>query len=181
MSPTLKRVQISFGAGSDGAPVAGTVTAAPASPKTNQTLTATPSGFTDPDGDALTYHYQWLRNGTPIAGAISASLDLSQPGNGDRGDDVRVDVFATDGKGAASDPAFQTVTVANTAPTAGTVAVKPASPATNDVVKAVPSGYADVDGDQLTYRYQWLRNGTAISGATSASLDLSQAGNGDTG
>ncbi len=179
VSPTLKRVQISFGAGTDGAPVAGTVTAAPASPKTNQTLTATPSGFTDPDGDALTYHYQWLRNGTPIAGAISASLDLSQPGNGDRGDDVRVEVYATDGKGAASDPAFQTVTVANTAPTAGTVAVKPASPATNDVVKAVPSGYADVDGDQLTYRYQWLRNGTAISGATSASLDLSQAGNGD--
>ena len=59
------------------------------------------------------------------------------------------------------------------------MAVKPASPATNDVVKAVPSGYADVDGDQLTYRYQWLRNGTAISGATTATLDLSQAGNGD--
>ena len=49
------------------------------------------------------------------------------------------------------------------------------------MVKAVPSGYADVDGDQLTYRYQWLRNGTPISGATNATLDLAQAGNGDTG
>ena len=39
--------------------------------------------------------------------------------------------------------------------------VKPTAPATNDVLKAVPSGYADLDGDQLTYRYQWLRNGSA--------------------
>jgi len=38
-----------------------------------------------------------------------------------------------------------------------------------------------IDGDQLTYRYQWLRNGTPISGATNATLDLAQAGNGDNG
>ena len=88
-------------------------------------------------------------------------------------------MFATDGRGAASDPAFRDVTVANTTPTAGTVTVKPSAPSTNDVVKAVPSGYADLDADQLTYRYQWLRNGTAISGATAATLNLALAGNGD--
>ncbi len=49
------------------------------------------------------------------------------------------------------------------------------------MVKAVPSGYADLDGDQLTYRYQWLRNGTPIGGATNATLDLALAGNGDLG
>ena len=88
-------------------------------------------------------------------------------------------MFATDGRGAASDPAFRDVTVANTAPTAGSVTVKPSAPSTNDVLKAVPSGYADLDGDQLTYRYQWLRNGTPIAGATSATLNLALPGNGD--
>ncbi len=180
-SPRLDRVQIGFGAGTDRAPLPGSVSIAPTSPTTNQTLTATPTGFSDPDGDPLTYHYAWLRNGTPIAGATGSTLDLSAPGNGDRGDEVRVEVYATDGRGAASDAAAQTVTVANTAPTAGTVTVKPSAPATNDVVKAVPSGFADVDGGELTYSYQWLRNGTAIGGATGRTLDLSQPGNGDLG
>ena len=85
----------------------GTVTAAPAAPKTNQTLTATPSGFTDPDGDPLTYHYRVATaTARQIAGATSASLNLALPGNGDRGDEMRVEVYATDGRGAASDPAF---------------------------------------------------------------------------
>ena len=95
-------------------PQQGTVAITPTAPRTSQTVTATPSGFTDADGDPLTYHYQWLRNGTEIAGATTSSLDLSTPGAGDRGDKVRVEVYATDGRGAASDAAVQTVTVANT-------------------------------------------------------------------
>ena len=180
-SPRLDRVAIGFGGGTDQAPVAGSVSVAPASPATNQTLTATPSGFSDPDGDPLTYHYQWLRNETPIAGATTPTLNLSAAGNGDRGDEVRVEVYATDGRGAASDAVGATVTVVNTAPTAGTVTVKPASPATNDVLKAVPDGYADIDAGELTYTYQWLRNGTPISGATARTLNLAQPGNGDLG
>jgi hypothetical protein len=178
-TPVLSSVQISFGTGTDRAPEPGSVILAPAAPKTDQVLTATASGFSDPDGDPLTYHYRWLRNGTPIAGATSASLDLSLAGHGDRGDQLRVEVFATDGKGAASDPVAAATTVANTAPVAGTVTVQPGSPATNDVLRAVPSGYSDLDGDQLTYRYQWLRNGTPITGATGATLDLAVPGNGD--
>jgi hypothetical protein len=180
-TPILGRVSVSFGAGSDHAPVPGSVAISPSSPTTNQTVTATPSGFSDPDGDPLTYHYQWSRNGTPISGATASTLNLAQAGNGDHGDDVRVDVYATDGKGAASDSVFKTVTVANTAPTAGTVTIKPTSPSTNDVAQAVPSGYADADGDTLSYTYQWYRNGTAISGATNRTLDLSQPNNGDFG
>ena len=62
-TPTLGRVRVSFGAGTDNAPIAGTVDARAGAPRTNQTLTATVSGFSDPDGDPLTYHYEWFRNG----------------------------------------------------------------------------------------------------------------------
>ena len=135
VTPTLQRVQIGYGAGTDRPPVGGTVSIAPAAPRTNQVVTATPSGFSDPDGDPLTYHYRWFRNGQEIAGATSNSLNLASAGNGDRGDTVRAEVYASDGRGAASDPVAQSVTVANTAPTAGTASVRPTSPSTNDVVE----------------------------------------------
>src|SRR5205823_10307165 len=45
---------------------------------------------------------------------------------------------------------------------------------------ATPSS-SDADGDTVTYGYQWKKNGTAISGATSSTLDLSAAGHGDKG
>ncbi|MDA0180308.1 DUF4082 domain-containing protein [Solirubrobacter phytolaccae] len=180
-TPTLQRVQIGFASGTDRAPTLGTVNLAPANPKTNQVVTATPTGFSDPDGDPITYHYRWLRNGTVIPGATGATLNLATAGNGDLGDKIRVEVFATDGRGAASDAAVDTETVANTNPTAGTVTVLPAPASTNDVVKAVPAGFADIDGGTLTYRYQWRKNNVAIAGATGRTLDLSIAGNGNLG
>ena len=63
--------------GTDRAPVQGTVASRPRSPKTNRPVTATPSGFSDPDGDPITYHYQWFRNGTAIAGATTSTLNLA--------------------------------------------------------------------------------------------------------
>jgi len=172
VTPTLQRVTVAFGAGTDGAPVTGSVALAPASPRTNQTLTATVSGFSDPDGDPLTYHYEWFVNGTQIPGATANTLNLAQVGNGDLGDRVRVEVYATDGRGAASDPASSKVTVANTAPTAGTVTTRPVPAATKDVMRAVTSGFADVDGNELTYQYQWLVNGSPVPGATGPTFDL---------
>ena len=40
--------------------------------------------------------------------------------------------------------------------------------ATVDIMRAVPAGFADLDGDTLTYQYQWLINGSAGAGATTA-------------
>src|SRR5439155_379409 len=81
----------------DSAPVKGTVTIAPSSPTTNQLLTATPAGFTDADGDTLTYHYVW-KNGSTVVGSDSSTLDLSVAGNGDKGNTISVSVTASDGR-----------------------------------------------------------------------------------
>jgi len=125
-TPTLQRVSLGYSAGSNHAPNTGTVTLSPASPRTNQVLTASVSGFSDPDGDPISYRYRWLRNGTEIAGATSSTLDLNATGNGDRGDTIRAEVYAIDNKGAASDSVPATTTVANTVPTvvvAGTLSL----------------------------------------------------------
>ena len=81
-------------------PVKGSVAIAPSSPKIGATLTAAPTGFSDPDGDKLTYHYQWSLNGNDIDGATSATLADS---GAVRGDTVTVTVWADDGNNGQSD------------------------------------------------------------------------------
>ncbi len=166
------------------APTAGTVSIAPASPTTNQTLTASPAGFADDDGDTLTYHYVW-KNGTTVVGGDSPTLNLSAAGNGDKGDTIHVYVSASDGS-ASSAQAHDQVTVANSPPTATNVLLNNTSPTTNQTI-FVSYTYADADGDgQAGTTYQWQKkvgagSFTNITGETSASLDLSMAGNGDKG
>ena len=63
LTPTLDKVQVSFAAGTDRAPIPGTVSVSPTAPKTNHTLTATPTGFSDPDGDPMTYVYRGSATG----------------------------------------------------------------------------------------------------------------------
>lgn len=111
-------------------PLAGKVTISPAQPSTDATLTATVSGFTDPRGDSLSYSYQWLVNGIAIAGATGPTFDLSQPGHGDPGDKIEVDVKATNGQGYTSTGVSDAVLVAATAPTGGSVPITPVSPVT---------------------------------------------------
>jgi peptidoglycan/xylan/chitin deacetylase (PgdA/CDA1 family) len=95
-------------------PVAGTVKVTPASPTTSDTLTAAPSGFSDPDGDPLTYKYQWKVNGKAVAGATAQTFDLAPAGHGDAGDVISVDVSARDPKGHVSTGASDSVTIGTT-------------------------------------------------------------------
>ena len=168
------------------APVA-TVALAPASPTTSQTLTATATKA-DADGDTVTLTYVWKVGATVVrttaaSSSLTDTLDLSQAGNGDAGQSVSVTVTPSDGA-ASGAAAGDTVTVANTAPTAS-VTLAPAAPTTNGTLTASVAG-ADDDGDPLTYTYVWRVNGAVVrttpaGAATSDALDLSQAGNGDRG
>ena len=154
-------------------PQPGAVKVAPAGPTTNGTMTATPSGFSDPDGDSLTYEYQWNVNGTAIAGATGESFDLSAAGHGDRGDVVSVDATARDPKGHVSTGVSDSVTVVNVAPVKGSVAIDPSAPPAGTALTATPAGFSDADGDELTYSYAWFRNDEAIDGATTNTLPAS--------
>ena len=165
------------------APTISSVTIAPAGPTTGQTLTATVVA-SDPDGDSLTYAYQWTKNGVDIAGATASTLNLATAGNGDRGDQIRVRATASDGLLSSSPVTSSPATVANSAPTA-TVGLSPAGPTTNQTLTATATR-ADADGDPVTLTYTWTVDGVTVrtTGATASttdSLNLSAAGNGDRG
>ena len=118
---------------------------APANPKTDQTIVATPNG-TDADNDPLTYVYTFSVNNVQKQSGPSASFDLSVAGNGDKGDIVRVSVVANDGK-ENSLPSTAQVTVANTAPVLNNQTFN----ATIQGNFSVALNATDADGDTLTY------------------------------
>jgi hypothetical protein len=157
------------------APVIHSVSIDHADPVTTTTLHATVDA-SDPDGDPLSYAYQWLRNGTPIDGATGSSLDLSQPGNGDRGDQISVTVTGDDGiaqTSATSDP----ITVANTAPELPTATIKyDASTGT----ASIDAPATDADGDPVTPSVAWTINGQDAGSAETLDLVAAQASIGDT-
>ncbi len=110
----------------------------------------------------------------------TSTLDLSQAGNGDKGETVTVDVIPNDGFGSGA-AATDSAVVANTAPVVDSVAIDQGAPHTNDTLTVTATAH-DVDGgDTLAYGYQWLKDGSPIFGATGATLDLSVLGNGDRG
>ncbi|WP_262967381.1 hypothetical protein, partial [Methylobacter psychrophilus] len=134
----------------------------------NQVLTAT-NTLADVDGLG-TIAYQWLANGTDISGATTSTLILAQA---QVGKTITVNAGYTDLLGTAeSVTSATTLAVANVndAPT-GTVTIT--GTATQNQVLTATNTLADVDG-LGTIAYQWLANGTDISGATTSILTLTQ-------
>ncbi len=164
------------------APVIDSVTVSPGQSKTNDTLSATVTAH-DADGDALTYAYQWTRNGADIAGATMSTLDLSVAGTGDRGDSIAVRVTASDASMTTVPLTSAAVVVVDSAPVAN-VALNTTSPTTQTVLVATATA-SDADGDALAFTYVWKVNGvtrrTTVTTASSDSFDLGRPGNGNKG
>ena len=182
VTTTFDDLRVTSLGGANTPPVVDSVTIAPASPTTNQTLTATVTSH-DADGDARTTAYQWTRNGTDIAGATSSTLDLGGANNGNRGDLIRVRATVNDGTATSAAVTSSPVTIANTAPSA-TVGLAPSSPDTNATLTATATR-TDADADTVSLHYVWQVNGTTRRTTDTTALtdtfDLSTAGNGDAG
>jgi len=135
-------------------PGAPTVSITPAHPTTDNKLHCEVSESTDPDGDSLTYRYQWYKNGVirPVRTWPNIAAWRTSPG-----DEWRCVVTPTDGM--EDGPTAEATVVINRPPTAPTVTITPASPATDDTLHCDASASTDADGDSVTYRYQWYKNG----------------------
>jgi hypothetical protein len=135
----------------------------------NQTLTAS-NTLTDADGLGP-IAYQWLRGVEAIEGATGESYTLTQA---DVGQLISVRAAYTDGFGKAesvTSAATAAVANVNDAPS-GTVTIT--GTARQGQVLRASNTLADADGLGAV-KYQWLRNGKFITGATGASYKLVQA------
>lgn len=114
----------------------------------------------------ITYAYQWLRNGAEIAGATASTYTLVAA---DDNANIRCRVTATDDEGSRS--AFSNTLgpvlgapLNLTAPVlTGTETVGEELSVTNGTWQGVAT---------ITYAYQWRRDGSNISGATSSTYTL---------
>jgi hypothetical protein len=125
------------------------------------------------DVDGLgTISYQWLSDGSTISGATGSAYTLMQA---DVGKAVSVKASYTDLLGTAeSKTSLQTNLVASKVNSKPTGSVTITGTATQGQVLTASNTLADVDG-LGTISYQWLSNGSAISGATGSTYTLTQA------
>lgn len=104
-------------------PVISSVRVTPSPAGTDDTLNAIVSA-SDPNGDQITPSYRWQKKGqqdqgfSDIANETGASLNLSESGNGDPGDTVRVIVTTTDTANLSSSLTSNEVPVIDPAPRA---------------------------------------------------------------
>jgi hypothetical protein len=175
-APDVGWKEASSGSGGGAPPVMTSVGITPSSPGTNALLTANATA-TDPEGDQISFSYQWIKNSVNLAGATTKTLDLSVAGNGDKGDQIAVTVTASDGSGDSSPMTSSAATVANTNPTFNQD-LSDRSNAEGDAI-AFSASASDPDEDPLTYGATGLPPGLTIdvgSGLISGSIASGAAG-----
>jgi hypothetical protein len=115
----------------------------------------------DPDGDSVTYRHDWTVNGKTIASAQGQARLASPPLR--KHDVVRVTVTPWDGE-LAGPPAYGECEVENTPPTPPVIAIEPVEPtAPHGASVAIRKPSTDRDGDTVTYRIAWFRDGIPTS------------------
>ena len=152
-------------------------------PQVEQTLTADTSAIQDADGlQNVNYQYQWMAGGAAISGATGSTYTLTANEQGDT-IQVRVD-FEDDAANSetltsvATDP-VAAAKQANTAPT-GLPTIN-GTPQVEQTLTADTSTINDGNGlTNVSYAYQWLAAGTAISRATGSTYQLTSTEQGKT-
>ncbi len=111
-------------------------------------------------------------DGTLFQGAADPSGDIHILVNALSLGDHTLTLSATDRDGftGTTSIAFEV----NSKPGQPTVHIEPSNPGTGDDLQVVIDADApDADGDTLTYRYTWYKNGTVVAGATSRTVSAS--------
>ncbi len=107
--------------------------------------------------------YQWRKNGTAISGATSASYTTPPTTTADNG--ALYSVVVTNAKGSVTS-ANATLTVKSSDTSLPVITSQPASVTVN---AGNPATFSVTATSGSAMSYQWRKNGSAISGATSAS------------
>jgi hypothetical protein len=140
------------------APVAPSITTQP----TSQTVTAgQTASFSAAATGTAPLNYQWRKNGTAISGTTSSSYTTPAITSSDNGAQFTVTVSNTAGS-VTSNAATLTV---NAAPVAPSITTQPSN---QTVTAGQTASFSVAATGTAPLNYQWSKNGTAISGATSS-------------
>jgi hypothetical protein len=120
-------------------------------------------------------NYQWLKDNTPIPGAIEETLSTE---HFSRGDLISVEVWVVQSERQKHSATSEVILVGNTPPVVNWAAIGPAAPTSTTDLTAVARG-RDLDNDDVTYSYRWMVNGETVVGPEGPSLSSSHFGRGD--
>jgi alpha-tubulin suppressor-like RCC1 family protein len=150
------------------APEIRSVTVSPDPADTTTPLSAVVDAV-DADDDDVVLAYRWFVDGVEVFGETSATLDASLF---DKGDEVTVEVTPSDDADTGAAVVSEPREIRNSAPEAPVVRVAPrwAMAGVDDLVCEIVEPALDADGDNVTYEFQWERDGVAFTGATSTEL-----------
>ena len=127
------------------------------------------SPSTDPEGDGITYQYQWQVDG--IATAHTAAIVPAADTESGQVWTVTVTPADMYGEGPS---ATDDVIIGNATPIMDAVSLSPIPAFTNDTITATVAAH-DLDGDALTYTYEWTVSGVVVA-ESSASLNGAEMG-----
>ena len=113
----------------------------------------------DPDGDPITYQYQWLKNEEEIIGQNQSTL---KKGNFKKGDLIRVRVTPSDGKANGMPFLSPPLQILNSPPIIKEIWIEPKVAYITDRLKANAKS-VDLDGDFIYLTYQWEKNGVVLN------------------
>jgi subtilisin family serine protease len=137
-------------------------------------LSGTDGSFSG-SGGTITLSHDWLRcdaggnNCSAISGATASSYTLVQA---DGGSTLRFQTTATDSNGSSSDNSDATAVVIAAVPGNTALPTISGSTAVGDTLSASTGGWSN---SPTSYGYEWLRDGSAISGATGSSYAIVDA------
>ncbi|MFT7519601.1 MAG: alpha-tubulin suppressor-like RCC1 family protein [Kiritimatiellia bacterium] len=129
-------------------------------------------GFSDVEGDEEGWTYRWFVGGVDVASTQELTGELFG-----HGDVVYCEAAPDDGELRGVWARSTSITVQNTLPILGGVAVTPTAPTVEHTLSTVLGGTLDADGDAVTLTYAWMVNG-APSG-TDSLLDAGDLKRGD--
>ena len=129
----------------------------------------------DPDRDAISYRYQWIRNDEEIAGEDKSILKNE---NFRKGDLIRIRVTPSDGKVNGEPFLSPPVKILNSSPTIQEVWIEPKTATARDDLEVHVRGF-DADRDSVYYTYQWEKNGAILDEGSKEILEKERFKKGD--
>ena len=130
----------------------------------------------DPDGDSVTYQFQWIRNDEEITGENKNNL---KSGTFKKGDLILARVTPSDGKVSGTPFLSAPVKILNSPPVIQEVWIEPKVAYVTERLKANVKS-SDPDRDFIYYTYQWEKNGTLLTEERGEILERGQFKKGDT-